>query len=116
MGIITTDELSEHNLEHAVHRVHSHFEELSQEQQDQLFEQRIAYLKGITKRLTTSGNAWLNTPESAPNAHGKHKPKEQDKTRKSRDAAVQNSLSEVTNASMPSQSGRQEPGAGAGAE
>jgi len=68
VGIITTHELSEHNLERAVERVHAHFEGLSESQQNALFEQRIAYLKGINKRLASSGNAWLEKekPNSKP--------------------------------------------------
>ena len=76
VGIITTHELNEEDLENAVHRVHAYFDGKSEAEQNQLFEQRIAFLKGITKRLTTSGNAWLNQAEDAPNAHGRRSGKQ----------------------------------------
>ena len=74
VGIITAHELNEEDLEDAVHRVHKYFHSKSIDQQNQLFEQRMAFLKGITKKLTTSGNAWLHF-ENAPNAHGRRKNK-----------------------------------------
>jgi len=75
VGIITAHELCcEEDLEEAVHRVHHYFEGKSEDEQNQLFEQRMSFLKGVTKRLTTSGNAWLHA-EDAPNAHGIKKKK-----------------------------------------
>eukprot|EP01083_Nonionella_stella_P172494 592144_1 len=71
VGMITTHELNEQNLEHAVHRVHSHFEGKTESEQDELFEQRMSFLKGYAKELTTTGNQWLLEEHDTPNAHGR---------------------------------------------